>query len=204
MQLRHVSTNLRQGLRRNMSMHAAVILTLFVSLTLVGVGVLLNKQAELTTEVIGNELQVTVTLCVPEEPRFPQCTSEVTAEQEAAIIDVIEQNPEVEGFTTVSKQEGLDNLRRRGIAGDSNRLAGSGKDGFRPRKECHPGICQSDAARITQKQGDAEFTLQVADLHGKRRLRDIQARGRATEVQGFSNRKEITQMAKLHRSGFYR
>ena len=34
MQLRHVSTNLRQGLRRNMSMHAAVILTLFVSLTL--------------------------------------------------------------------------------------------------------------------------------------------------------------------------
>ena len=34
MQLRHVSTNLRQGLRRNMSMHAAVILTLFVSLSL--------------------------------------------------------------------------------------------------------------------------------------------------------------------------
>ncbi|MCW2816585.1 MAG: Cell division protein FtsX [Nocardioides sp.] len=118
MQLRHVSTNLRQGLRRNMSMHAAVILTLFVSLTLVGVGVLLNKQAELTTEVIGNELQVTVTLCVPEEPRFPQCTSEVTAEQEAAIIDVIEQNPEVEAWTAVSKEEGLDNLRRRGIVPD--------------------------------------------------------------------------------------
>ena len=34
MQLRHVSTNLRQGLRRNLSMHAAVVLTLFVTLSL--------------------------------------------------------------------------------------------------------------------------------------------------------------------------
>jgi len=38
MQLRYVFSELAQGLRRNLSMHIAVILTLFVSLTLVGLG----------------------------------------------------------------------------------------------------------------------------------------------------------------------
>ena len=40
MQLRYVYSELGQGLRRNLSMHLAVVLTLFVSLTLVGIGVL--------------------------------------------------------------------------------------------------------------------------------------------------------------------
>ena len=45
MQLRYVFTELGNGLRRNLSMHLAVVLTLFVSLTLVGLGVLLNQEA---------------------------------------------------------------------------------------------------------------------------------------------------------------
>ena len=115
MQLRHVSTNLRQGLRRNMSMHAAVILTLFVSLTLAGIGVMLNRQASLTTEVIGNELKVSVYLCVPDDPDHPQCTSEVTAAQETAIVDTIENNPEVASWEEISKEEGLDNFIKLGL-----------------------------------------------------------------------------------------
>ena len=63
MQLRYVFTELRQGLRRNLSMHIAVVLTLFVSLTLVGLGVLLNQQADKTAEHLGNELQIIVFLC---------------------------------------------------------------------------------------------------------------------------------------------
>ena len=50
MQLRYVFSELRQGLRRNLSMHVAVVLTLFVSLTLVGLGFLLNKQADRAAE----------------------------------------------------------------------------------------------------------------------------------------------------------
>jgi cell division transport system permease protein len=120
MQLRHVTTNLRQGLRRNMSMHAAVIITLFVSLTLAGIGVLFSKQAALTTEVVGNELQITVTLCVPDDRDFPQCTDEVTAEQEAAITKVIDDNPEVKGYEEVSKEQGLDILIKRGVVDDKD------------------------------------------------------------------------------------
>ncbi len=50
MQLRYVFSELGQGLRRNLSMHIAVVLTLFVSLTLVGLGVLLNQQADKAAE----------------------------------------------------------------------------------------------------------------------------------------------------------
>ena len=44
--MRYVLTNLGQGLRRNSSMHLAVVLTLFVSLSLVGFGALLNRQTD--------------------------------------------------------------------------------------------------------------------------------------------------------------
>ncbi|MCY7402434.1 MAG: cell division protein FtsX, partial [Nocardioides sp.] len=63
MQLRYVFSELGQGLRRNLTMHLAVILTLFVSLTLVGMGVLFQQQATKAAEQWGNQLQITVFLC---------------------------------------------------------------------------------------------------------------------------------------------
>ena len=76
MQLRYVFTELGLGLRRNLSMHIAVILTLFVSLTLVGMGVLLNQEAKKVSEQWGNQLTVTVYLCSRHDGN-PACTSEV-------------------------------------------------------------------------------------------------------------------------------
>ena len=46
-----------------MSMHLAVILTIFVSLTLVGLGLLLNAQAKKAEDYWGSKLQITVFLC---------------------------------------------------------------------------------------------------------------------------------------------
>ena len=45
MQLRYVFSETATGLRRNVSMTVALVVTIFVSLTLVGVGLLLNAQA---------------------------------------------------------------------------------------------------------------------------------------------------------------
>ncbi len=123
MQLRHVSTNLRQGLRRNLSMHAAVILTLFVSLSLAGVGVMLSQQADLTSRVLGNELQITVTLCVPDEPAHPECATEVTPDQEAAIKDAIDENPEATGYEEISKEQGFEDIKELGLV-DEDQLEG--------------------------------------------------------------------------------
>jgi len=110
MQLRYVYSELGQGLRRNLSMHIAVILTLIVSLTLVGLGVLLNKQAERAADQWGSELQITAFLCKASDDN-PACTSEVTDAQKKAILKVVEQNPEVAGYHTESKQEAFAKIK---------------------------------------------------------------------------------------------
>lgn len=103
MQLRYVLTELRQALRRNVSMHIAVVLTLFVSLTLVGLGVLLQKQADMTARQLGNQLQVTFWLCNAED-KNPGCLGEVTPAQQRAVEQVIEDNPEVAEYRFESQE----------------------------------------------------------------------------------------------------
>ena len=110
MQLRYVFSELGQGLRRNLSMHVAVVLTLFVSLTLVGMGVLLNQQAAKAADHWGSQLQITVWLCM-EQDTNPACTSEVTDVQRDAIIEVIEDNPEVAGHRIESKEEAFEKAK---------------------------------------------------------------------------------------------
>jgi cell division transport system permease protein len=104
MQLRYVFSELAQGLRRNLSMHLAVILTLFVSLTLVGLGVLLNQQAIKAGDQWGNELQITVFLCRDNDEN-PACPTEVTGAQQQAIEKVVDDNPEVDSWYVESKRE---------------------------------------------------------------------------------------------------
>jgi cell division transport system permease protein len=104
MQLRYVFTELVQGLRRNLSMHIAVVLTLFVSLTLVGLGLLLNQQADKAAQHWGSQLQITVWLCKDKDDN-PACTGEVTETQKAAIEKVVQENPEVAGYHAESKEQ---------------------------------------------------------------------------------------------------
>ncbi len=106
MQLRYVYSELGQGLRRNLSMHIAVVLTLFVSLTLVGLGVVLNQQAARTADQWGSELQIAVFLC-RERDDNPACTGEVTKPQKNAIAEVVEENPEVDELRLRVQGRGL-------------------------------------------------------------------------------------------------
>jgi cell division transport system permease protein len=110
MQLRYVFSELGQGLRRNLSMHIAVVLTLFVSLTLVGLGVLLNQQADKAAQHWGSQLQITVWLCKDKDDN-PACTGEVTDAQKSAIEKVVQENPEVAGFHTESKEEAFGKVK---------------------------------------------------------------------------------------------
>lgn len=110
MQLRYVFSELGQGLRRNLSMHLAVILTLFVSLTLVGLGVLLNQQATKAADQWGSELQITAFLCKARDDN-PACTSEVTDAQKDRITKVIEDNPEVDGYRFETKEEAFEKIK---------------------------------------------------------------------------------------------
>lgn len=110
MQLRYVFSELGQGLRRNLSMHIAVILTLFVSLTLVGLGVLLNQQADKAAQHWGSQLQITVWLCKDKDDN-PACTGEVTDAQKDAIATEVEKNPEVADYRFESKEEAFEKVK---------------------------------------------------------------------------------------------
>jgi cell division transport system permease protein len=110
MQLRYVFSELGQGLRRNLSMHLAVVLTLFVSLTLVGLGVLFNQQAAKAADQWGNQLQITVWLCKDNDDQ-PACAAEVTDAQKAAIEEVVEDNPQVASYRFESKEVAFDKVK---------------------------------------------------------------------------------------------
>ncbi len=110
MQLRYVFSELGQGLRRNLSMHLAVILTLFVSLSLVGFGLLMREQSDKATEQWGSELQITAFLCKARDDN-PACTGEVTQAQKDALEKVIADNPEVADWRFETKAEAFEKVK---------------------------------------------------------------------------------------------
>lgn len=110
MQLRYVFSELGQGLRRNLSMHLAVVLTLFVSLTLVGLGLMFQQQATRAAEQWGNQLQITVFLCRNGDSN-PTCPNAVTDAQKADIEQVVQDNPEVKDFHFESSQTALEKAK---------------------------------------------------------------------------------------------
>ncbi len=108
--MRHLFTELGQSLRRNVSMHVAVVLTLFVSLTLVGLGVIAQREANKTIDYLGSELQITVWLCKADDDR-PACLGEVTPAQQNIIEKTIADNPEVDSYEFEDQQVAFDKAK---------------------------------------------------------------------------------------------
>jgi cell division transport system permease protein len=111
MQLSYVFSELGNGLKRNVSMTIAVIVTIFVSLTLVGMGLLLNAQADKAESYWGSKLQITVFLCNQNSATANCVNGEVTAAQKASIRKVLKSNSEVANFRLQTKQEAYDKWR---------------------------------------------------------------------------------------------
>jgi cell division transport system permease protein len=110
MQLRYLFTELGQGLRRNVSMHVAVVLTLFVSMTLLGLGVLMKQQTDIATRYLGNQLQVTVYLCRDGDAN-PACSGEVTEDQMKRVEEAIKESPEVASYRFETKDEAFQKVK---------------------------------------------------------------------------------------------
>jgi len=106
----NVFSELGQGLRRNVSMHIAVVLTLFVSMTLLGLGVLMKQQTDIATRYLGNQLQVTVYLCRDGDAN-PACAGAVTDEQKQRVEETIEANPEVSSYRHETQEEAFDKVK---------------------------------------------------------------------------------------------
>ena len=112
MQLRYIFSETSTGLKRNVSMTVALVVTIFVSLTLVGMGLLLNAQAQKAEKYWGSKLEITAYMC-NQNSRSPHCTSgEVSDAQKTAIKQVLDSHPEVASYRLETKQEAFETWKR--------------------------------------------------------------------------------------------
>ena len=151
MQLRYVFSELGQGLRRNLTMHLAVILTLVVSLTLVGVGLMFQQQASKAATHFGDQLQITVYLCRNGDTN-PVCPNPVTEAQKAEIAQVVEDNPEVADIP--DPVPGTYTVVAENYAGGDDAHDWSGRVTFRnPDPPQYSGIQEAWQLTCTNKRG---------------------------------------------------
>jgi cell division transport system permease protein len=118
MQLTYVFSELGNGLKRNVSMTIAVIVTIFVSLTLVGMGLLLNAQADKAEQYWGSKLQITVFLCNQNSTTANCVNGEVTKAQKREIEKVLNTHSEVASWRLQSKQEAYDKWKSAYVSND--------------------------------------------------------------------------------------
>jgi len=104
-QLTYVFSELGNGLKRNISMTVAVIVTIFVSLTLVGLGLLLNAQTHKAEQYWGDKLQITVFMCTPVSKSANCIDGKANDAQKAAVVQVLKTNPEVKDFRYETSDE---------------------------------------------------------------------------------------------------
>lgn len=112
MTFKYVFSETRNGLRRNMNMLVALIVTIFISLTLVGIGLLLRSQSQLTQQSWGSAMQIQVNLC-NKISASPNCAKqEVTPSQQAQVLQTLHKSPWVAKSQLRSKQYAFDHLKK--------------------------------------------------------------------------------------------
>ncbi|HEY7043256.1 MAG TPA: permease-like cell division protein FtsX [Nocardioidaceae bacterium] len=105
MQLRYVASELGTGLKRNVSMTIAVILTIWISLTLVGLGLLLRYQVETIEKYFGSQLEVQVAFCAKNSNSANCVSGQATPQQEQAVLRVIKNSSYVDSYRYRTREE---------------------------------------------------------------------------------------------------
>jgi len=124
-QLTYVFSELGNGLKRNISMTVAVVTTIFVMLTLVGLGILLTQQVHKAEDYWGDRLQITVFMCTPvSSTENGNCIDgKATADQKSDVEKVLDTNPEVKDYHYETSQEAYDKFKSTYEHGDSTSSA---------------------------------------------------------------------------------
>jgi len=115
MRFRHILSETGAGLRQNLTMTLAVVMTMWVSLSLFGAGLLANQQVELMKGRWYDKIEISIFLCT-KDVRGDQCEpgQDVTQAQKDAIQQALVANPEVapDGVYFETKQEAYDDFQR--------------------------------------------------------------------------------------------
>ena len=110
--MRHTLTETWSGLRRNASMTLAVIVTMWVSLTLFGAGLMTAQQVDRFKDDWYDRVEISVFLCVPDS-RGGNCQAgeSVTEAQRTEIEATLRSNPEVAEVFYETKEQAYAQFR---------------------------------------------------------------------------------------------
>ena len=111
--MRHTFRETWSGLKRNMAMTIAVIVTMSVSLSLFGVGLLTSMEVDLVKDRWYGKVEISVFLCV-ERSTGGTCEpgKATTDAQRKAIEEALKANPEVKEVFYESKEEAFKEFQR--------------------------------------------------------------------------------------------
>ncbi len=111
--MRHTFRETWSGLRRNLSMTIAVIVTMWVSLTLFGAGLMTMQQVDLIKDKWYDKIEISVFLCV-EDLGGGNCDAgqDATQAQKDLVRTTLEANPEVEKVYYETKEQAYDEFRK--------------------------------------------------------------------------------------------
>ena len=111
MQARFLFSEVGSGLRRNLSMAVSVVLVTMVSMFLLGLGMLAQRQADTMKGYWYDRIQVSIYLCTANSLQ-PNCENRpVTEAEKAAIQAQLEALPEVKDVFYESEQEAYDRFK---------------------------------------------------------------------------------------------
>jgi cell division transport system permease protein len=112
MRAQFILSEIAIGLRRNLTMTVAVVVTIAISLALFGAGLLIGKQVVLLKGFWYDKIEVSVFLCGQDSTEVASCAQgEVTTTQREVIRDDLDALPEVEEIFYESKREAYDRFR---------------------------------------------------------------------------------------------
>ena len=161
--MRHTFAEALSGLRRNASMTLAVVVTMWVSLSLFGAGMLAARQVDLLKDRWYDKIEISVFLCV-KDVKGDNCDTgqDATEAEKAAISSAIHQNPETQDVVYESKQMAFDEFKRvfAGSSIEDSLTVDQMQDSYRVKLK-DPASYQGLVSEMTTTKG-VQF---VQDLH---------------------------------------
>lgn len=112
MRARFLLSEVRIGIRRNLTMTFAVIITVAISLSLLGIGLLSNAQVSAMKDYWYDKIEVSVYLC-GSLSESPSCTGVVTADQRKQIMLDLQALPVVQSVYYESQAEAFKRFQER-------------------------------------------------------------------------------------------
>ncbi len=113
MHVQYLASEIGTGLRRNLTMTIAVVMTVAISLALFGAALLIRAQAETMKDFWYDRIEISVFLCNDFDTGATCVTGAVTNEQKDVILSTLEDNDEVDEVFFESQDAAYDLFRER-------------------------------------------------------------------------------------------